>query len=302
MNEIGRRITDKIIEIHGSSDFVIAFLPYKRSMWNSMESVYSECRAAGAKVYCIPLPYYRMKGRKVIDKPDYDIAYFDGAQDIFYLPLLDLDYLVIHYPYNGNNTVTNMYPEYYTENLRQYGKVIYIPYTCSSGRQFRVQPGIANIDYAFLPSESDAELFIKEWAEMGVDFTGRVFGYGSPKMDAIQKCPEGTATLVLNSLAPFLRAPFDKLFQYKAVILEELGAGRQVIFRPHPLLAQTIKSLRPDTELSYRDFISWLHEHNVELDDSEELESTLSRAGYLISDWSSVLEMWISTGREYKVL
>ena len=49
MNEIGKRIADKLAEIHGSRDFSIAFLPYKRSMWNSMESVYTECWSSGAR-------------------------------------------------------------------------------------------------------------------------------------------------------------------------------------------------------------------------------------------------------------
>ena len=302
MNEIGKRITEELIRISNGTDFSIAFLPYKRSMWNSMSSVYAECKAAGATAYCLPMPYYRMKGRRDIDRTDWDIRYFTEAQDIALLEVIDLDYLVIHYPYDSNNIVTSMLPEYHTERLKKYGKVIYIPYTCTSGRQFRVQPGIANVDYAFLPTEADAETFISEWAELGVDFTGRAFGYGSPKMDVIPKLSHGSATLVLNSLAPFLYNPLWKIEQYKAVMAEELNAGHDVIFRPHPLLRQTIKSIRPDMGLLYRDLVAWIHDQNIYLDEDEDLENTLAHTGYLISDPSSVLEMWISTGREYRVL
>lgn len=302
MNEVGKAITNKLIEIHGSRDFTIGFLPYKRSMWNCMSSVYAECKAAGATVYCLPIPYYRMKGRRVVDRMDYEREYFSEAQPISLLEVVDLDYLVIHYPYDSNNVVTNMLPEYYTEQLKKYGEVIYIPYTCTSGRQFRVQPGIANVDYAFLPSEADAVAFVQEWAELGVDFSGRVFGYGSPKMDIIPKLPRGSATLVLNSLAPFLYSPVWKMNQYKSVMMEELEKGHEVIFRPHPLLSQTIKSIQPDMGLLYRDLISWIHNHDVFLDEGEDLENTLAHTGYLISDPSSVLEMWKSTGREYRVL
>ena len=299
MNEIGKRISNKIIELYGSSNFTIGFLPYKRSMWNSMESVYQECRNAGAISYILPLPYYLMPDKTIVCENEL----FPEALDISLLGKISFDFLVIHYPYDGNNKVTSMLPEYYTAELRNYGKVVFIPYSCTPGIFTRLHKGLANIDYAFLCSEAERDAFIGEWAEHGVDFTGRVFGFGSPKMDAAQKCSRGSATLVINSLAPFLSAPFVRLQAYQHVITNEIGRGRKVIFRPHPLLRQTIKSMRPDTEEAYNSFISWCDTRdNVTVDESENLEQAFEAADYLISDPSSVLEMWISTGREYTII
>lgn len=303
MNEIGKRITKKLIEIHGSSDFAIAFLPYKRSMWNSMESVYEECKAAGAMAYCIPIPYYRLKGHKEIERIDSDQELFENAVETSILKKVAWDFVVIHYPYDNNNLVTRMLPTYHTAELRNYGKVVYIPYSCTNMRQLRVQPGIANADYVFLGSDAEAMSFIHEWRNMDVDFNGRVFGYGSPKMDAMQKCSCGSATLVINSLGPYLAAPFIKIQAYQRVITDEIDRGRNVIFRPHPLLRQTIKSMRPDTEEAYNEFVEWCKaQENVIYDETEDLEHALEQADYLVSDTSSVLEMWQSTGRKYKVL
>ena len=299
MNEIGKKITRKLIEIHGGTDFVIGFLPYKRSMWNSMESVYQECLNTGAVAYVLSLPYYLMPEKEVVCEREL----FPEALDISLLGKISFDYLVIHYPYDGHNKVTSMLPEYYTAELRNYGKVIFIPYSCTPGIFTRLHSGLANIDYAFLCSEAECDAFISEWAAHGVDFTGRVFGYGSPKMDAIQKCSRGSATLVINSLAPYLYAPFVKIDAYRRVITNEIERGRKVIFRPHPLLRQTIKSMRPDTAEAYSEFIKWCNEQeNVIVDETENLEQALEEADYLISDPSSVLEMWQSTGREYTVL
>lgn len=299
MNEIGKNITDKLIEIHGSTDFVIGFLPYKRSMWNCMESVYEECLKSGAVAYIMPLPYYLMPDKTVVVEYDY----FPKTYSLDLLGKISFDFLVIHYPYDGNNKVTSMLPKYYTAELRNYGKVIFIPYSCTPGIFTRLHAGLANIDYAFLRSEEECEAFIAEWAEHGVDFSGRVFGYGSPKMDAMQKCSCGSATLVINSLAPYLYAPFVRIDAYRRVITNEIERGRKVIFRPHPLLRQTIRSMRPDTEAEYNKFIAWCEsQDNVRIDESEDLEGALSSADYLISDPSSVLEMWQSTGREYTVL
>ena len=307
MNEIGKRITDKLIEINGSKNFSIAFLPYKRSMWNSMESVYTECWSSGITSRVIPLPYQRIVDGKV-ESIDCDRDKFMAqALDVSALEKEHFDFLVIHYPYDDKNKVTRMCPEYHTAQLRKYGKLVYIPYSCTNLRQLRVQPGIANIDYAFLGSEAEADAFVSEWAELGVDFSGRVFGYGSPKMDAIAKLEQGKGeyltTLVINSLGPFLSAPVRRLELYRHHISNEIGRGRRVIFRPHPLLRQTIKSMRPDMMDAYNQFISWCETRDlVEVDETEYLEEALEQADYLISDPSSVLEMWISTGREFTII
>ncbi len=299
MNEIGKRITQKIIELHGSSNFTIGFLPYKRSMWNSMESVYQECLKTDAAACILPLPYYLMPDKEVVCEREL----FPEALDISLLGKISFDYLVIHYPYDGNNRVTSMLPEYYTAELRNYGKVIFIPYSCTTGIFTRLHAGLANIDYAFLRSETECNNFIREWQTRGVDFSGRVFGFGSPKMDSIKKCSHGSATLVINSLAPYLYAPFVRIDAYRRVITNEIGRGRKVIFRPHPLLRQTIKSMRPDTEEAYNEFVEWCKaQENVTFDESEDLENALEQADYLVSDPSSVLEMWMSTGREYTVI
>ena len=302
MNDIGKRITDKIIQIHGGKDFTIAFLPYKRSMWNSMESVYEECKAAGARTYIMPLPYLRKTEQPGEEHEILDKDIFERATSITLLPEFHTDYLVIHYPYDGNNKVTSMLEKYYTANLRKFGKVIYIPYSCTNMRQLRVQPGIANVDYAFLGSEAEAEAFIREWRELGVDFTGRAFGLGSPKMDTIKKLSLGSATVIINSLGPFLSDPYYRMLKYTEAARDEREKGREVIFRPHPLLRQTIYSMRPDTETNYLAMLKIMENDGVEIDETENLEGTLRRANYLISDPSSVLEMWTNAGRRYRVI
>lgn len=301
MNEVGKRITAKLIDIHGSSDFAVAFLPYKKSMWNSMESVYEECRAAGAMAYCIPIPYYRLKGRGEIERIDSDQDLFKDAADTSLLQKVAWDFVVIHYPYDNNNLVTRMLPTYHTSELRNYGKVVYIPYSCTNMRQLRVQPGIANVDYVFLGSDAEAVSFIDEWKDIGVDFTGRVFGYGSPKMDAMQKLDSGFTTLVINSLGPFLVSPMKRIGMYRDAIQEEIQT-KMVVFRPHPLLRQTIKALRPEAENEYNRFLDWVKQIGGIVDESEDLEGALACADYLISDPSSVLEMWASAGRKFRVL
>ena len=61
--------------------------------------------------------------------------------------------------------------------------------------------------------------------------------------------------------------------------------------------------MRPDTMAAYDKFIAWCETRDfVVVDESEYLEDALEQADYLISDPSSVLEMWQSTGREYTII
>ena len=170
----GHKITDKLAEIHGNEDFNIAFLPYKRSMWSSMKSVYESCK--NAHIY--PLPYYLINHKGLVERLAKDN--FDNAEDI--KTLKKADFLVIHYPYDSHNAVTQMLPQYYIRNLKRFGKVIYIPYARVGLDFLWNQPGLGYVDYVFLNTEEDSERFKALWKSKGVDFEGRAFGLGSPKL------------------------------------------------------------------------------------------------------------------------
>ena len=319
MNEIGRKIVDKLIEIHGSTDFTIAFLPYKRSMWNSMESVYQECIVSGIDAHCMPIPYYRMKEEYQVDYIDSDFDLFgEIAEPVELLEDLDPDYVAIHYQYENRNKVTNMLPEFFTAAIKErYDcKIIYLPYGIYGNQSwFSLQPGCRHIDYGFLEDENAVNLFITGWQTQGVDFTGRVFAFGSPKLDAARKIskaiPEEWAdiignryvTLLCNSLGPYLSDPYEHILMYTLEVKNITEGGGAVIFRPHPLLATTIKSMVPGTEWRY---IQMLNEFrgmpHVIVDDSEYLERALCAADELVSDPSSVLAMWRKTGKPWRIL
>lgn len=318
MNEIGRKITDKLIEIHGGTGFKIAFLPYKRSMWNSMQSVYEECKASGIEVHCMPIPYYRMKENKQIDCIDSDFDLFGQiAERIEDLEDIHPDYIAIHYQYQDHNKVTNMLPEYFTKALkdRYDAKIIYLPYGLYGGKGwFSLQPGCRDIDYGFLEDDNAAEMFIAGWKTQGIDFTGRVFGFGSPKLDAMGKLTKEipdewadmirgrSVTLLCNSLSAFLTNHDAAIDRYESTVIRELYDGHAVIFRPHPLLRQTIRSMRPDAEARYDLFLEKLRLNDVIIDESEYLERALGIADRLISDPSSVAGMWMQTSKPCEVL
>lgn len=321
MNEIGRKIADKLIEIHGSTDFTIAFFPYKRSMWNSMESVYEECIKSGVDAHCMPIPYYRMRENKKIDYIDTDYDLFgDIAEPYQNLDDMNPRFIAIHYQYDGNNLVTNMLPEFYTNaiKMRYNCDIIMLPYGIAADYRTRrdgnLAPGCINVDYMFCASEDDRQGCINTWANYGIDYSKRAFGFGSPKIDAVLKATrdipdewkdaigDRKVILLVNSLGPYLERPFEKITLYARIIQDEVDKGNAVIFRPHPLLRTTIKSMRPDTEVTYQKLIRKIkNTDHVILDESEYPERAMGIADYMISDMpSSMVVMWRATNKPYE--
>ncbi len=107
------------------------FLPYKASMWDSMESVWkaadedSDCDA-----YVIPIPYY--------DKnPDgsFGKEHYEGNQYPDYVPITRYDtydfetrqpdIIFIHNPYDECNYVTSVHPFFYSKNLKLFTNHMY---------------------------------------------------------------------------------------------------------------------------------------------------------------------------------
>ena len=111
------------------------FLPYKASMWDSLESVW---KAADEDAYCdayvIPIPYYdknpdgsfREMHYEADQYPDYvPITRYDEFDFAKHRP----DMIYIHNGYDNWNLVTSVHPDFFSGNLKKYTeKLIYIPY------------------------------------------------------------------------------------------------------------------------------------------------------------------------------
>jgi hypothetical protein len=111
------------------------FLPYKASMFDSLESIYLAAeRDPDCDAYVVPIPYYdkTSDGKfgemhcedaeypaniKITDRREYDIE--SRHPDVIF----------IHNPYDANNYVTSVHPDYYCEKLRGLtDMLVYVPY------------------------------------------------------------------------------------------------------------------------------------------------------------------------------
>ena len=188
----------------------IVFLPYKKSMWDSLESVWKAASedAEYCNAYVIPIPYYDRN-------PDKSLGEMHCERDLFPkdVPTLnwedvDLaawhpDAIFIHSPYDGMNNVTCVKETYWSENLRKCtDKLVYIPYYVSAEPDtentgsmdaiapFALVPGVLNADMVIVQSEAVKEAFVRALLDRTnckdrSYWEKRILGIGSPKFDKI---------------------------------------------------------------------------------------------------------------------
>ena len=217
----------------------MVFLPYKVSMWDSLESVW---RAASedpeCEAYVMPIPYYERNA-----KGEFAIEHYEGNQFPEDVPVVNYqdydlmerkpDVVFIHNPYDQYNYVTSIHPSYYIPELKKCGcKVVYIPYYISAevnpdsievqkGREgYIVTPGVLYSDMVFVQSENVKRLFVnvleKQVSDVGRRYwEERIFGLGSPKLDRVHNVKRN------DTLLPE---------KWKMLIYTEDGIRKKVIF------------------------------------------------------------------------
>ena len=116
----------------------IVFLPYKASMWDSLESVWMAARDRDdIDCYVVPIPFYDVL-------PDNSLGNIHYEGDLYpdYVPITSYlkysietrrpDVIFFHNPYDENNRVTRIPERYYSRNLKKYtDMLVYIPYFVS---------------------------------------------------------------------------------------------------------------------------------------------------------------------------
>lgn len=251
--KISKKIRKQLIELQDGIKYdlpedkkEIVFLPYKASMWDSLESVWKAADAdPDCDAYVIPIPYF--------DKnPDgsFREGHYEGDQYPKNVPITrydeyDLeerhpDVIYIHNPYDEYNHVTSVHPYFYSRNLRNYtDKLVYIPYfilseiepdnqTAIDGmKHFCFTPGTIYANQVIVQSENMRQIYINEYIkaakemELGGEHVDRRFlekkflGTGSPKFEKI-----------LNTKKEDLEIPAEWL----RIIEKPDGSWRKIVF------------------------------------------------------------------------
>lgn len=217
----------------------VVFLPYKASMWDSLESVWKAAdEDPNCDAYVIPIPYY--------DKnPDgsFSEMHYEGDQYPKYVPVTNYeeydfenrkpDIIYIHNPYDEANFVTSVHPFFYARNLKRFTeKLVYIPYfilgeispddeqAVKNMEPFCILPGVVYADKVIVQSEDMRRIYInilsKAFDEKSRPmWEQKILGLGSPKIDK-----------VLNTKKEDLEIPEDWL----KIIRKPDGGYKKIVF------------------------------------------------------------------------
>lgn len=293
----------------------LVFLPYKASMWDSLESIWQAAVAdkEHCNAYVVAIPYADLT-------PEHTAKEWHCEKELFpkYVPVLDFrtvnlekmhpDVIFIHNPYDGTNRVTSVDSHYYSSELKKYTEtLVYVPYFVSGPGitpALCQAPGIVNADYVIVESQVVKTRY--EWYYPDKRFSSDKFRVlGSPKYDKVKNGTKKTyplpeawrrrvmekkiilyntslgAVLEVGEIANTkLRAVFDFFRRRKDVVLW---------WRPHPLMKATLDSMRPQMAVAYRKLEKEYCEGNWGIyDDTPDVTRAVIWADAYYGDASSV--------------
>ena len=185
------------------------FLPYKASMWDSLESVW---RAAeedpNCHAYVIPIPYFDKNPDGTFREEHYEADLYPEYVPITHYNEYDFagrrpDLIFIHNPYDNYNYVTSVHPFFYSENLKKYtDQLVYIPYfilrevdpenqeAVESIAHFCTTPAVIYADKVIVQYEDMRKIYVNVMTEYARNsrltreyWEEKILGLGSPKVD-----------------------------------------------------------------------------------------------------------------------
>ena len=311
--------------IEGKAEIV--FLPYKASMWDSMESIWKAAyQDSSCSAYVVPIPYYDRESGGMFGK-----MHYEGNDLPEYVPIVDYkdydiatrepDIIYFHNPFDQYNHITSVHPAFYSSNLKKYtDMLVYVPYFISTTYErleafanAQITTGAINANKIIAQSDIHKDMFVKA----GLDEM-KILVTGSPKADAAldmdkyklkipwdwQSKLQDKKVIILNSTIGSLLGENDYIVKLKKTIDKLiLHDNIALIWRPHPLFEATILSMRPQFYDEYKNMILEMeNSQNVILDFSSDAYTAMAISDGMISDLSSLACQYFITGKPVLML
>lgn len=320
-----------------SEQYEIVFLPYKASMWDSFESVWKAANEdPDCLCYVVPIPYYNRNVDGSLAEMNYEGNLFPQYVSITDYRSYELesypDAIFIHNPYDDGNRITSIHPDYYSERLKQFTKVlVYIPYFISMGdvqKHLCITSGVRFADKVIVQSEKVRETYIKTIYKFETENHCKgLFGnlkqkfqaLGSPKVDKVVTTiaesltlPETWQKLICDlnggrkrvllyntSIASQLEYREDFILKIKWVLKKmEKEQDLVLLWRPHPLAMETYASMQPELGQNYQKIVKYYKEAGWGIyDDTADVNRAIAISDALYGDPSSLAELYKVTGK-----
>lgn len=323
----------------------VVFLPYKASMWDSLESIWKAAdEDPDCDAYVIPIPYYDKNPDGSFRELHYEGGEYPKDVPIVWYEDYDFetrrpDMIFIHNPYDDCNIVTSVHPFFYSKNLKKFtDKLVYVPYfilgeidphnsdELKGIEKFCLVPGVVHADQVIVQSEDMRQAYINVLTEF-MSGQGRSRGYwekkilglGSPKVDKVLSTrkedleipeewmkvirkPDGSWKKII-----FYNTTVTALLYYNEQYLEKMRDVFRVFYenrdevtllwRPHPLFAATIESMRPELGERYKCIVeAYKRDRWGIYDDTSDMDRAIVLSDGYYGDWSSVMHLCQKVG------
>lgn len=315
------------------------FLPYKASMWDSLESLWKKAAAdESCETFVIPIPYFDKNPDGSLGRMHYEGEQYPEEVPVTSWREYDMaarrpDVIYIHNPYDECNLVTSIHPDFYAKEIKEYtDMLVYVPYfTCINDvvqEEFCILPGTIWANQIILQSEAVREKYIEifhRWEDsQGCrDAFGKAeekfVALGSPKFDKVISAkredyvlPEEWRRLIERedgsrrkvvlyntTLGAMLRDTEEMLAKIRNVF-EVFRNQKEVVllWRPHPLLRETLCSMRSRTVLEYDEIVERYRKEAWGIyDDTADMYQAITVSDAYYGDNSSVVELYKRTGK-----
>ena len=357
LNKIYKNLRQKLIRAANSlkNDVPVrkevVFLPYKASMWDSLESVWKAAdEDENCDAYVIPIPYYDKNPDGSFREMHYEADQYPGYVPITRYDTYDFeqrrpDMIYIHNAYDQWNLVTSIHPDFFSVNLKKYTeKLIYIPYfvldevdpdneqAVENVKHFCFMPGIINADKVIVQSEDMKRIYIKEYLRAAKEhrlqgkhldrtyLEQKFLGLGSPKYDRVCATNRQDLDIPLRWLQVIEKADgsWKKIIFYNTGIAALLTHNEKwvdkiehvlrtfrenqdevaLLWRPHPLIESTMKSMRPEV---LRKFMAIKEDYITQgwgiYDETADVDRAVVLSDAYYGDVSSVVQLYRQTGK-----
>ncbi|MDL2279612.1 hypothetical protein LJC15_02985 [Desulfovibrio sp. OttesenSCG-928-G11] len=314
----------------------VLFLPYKASMWDALASVWRAAASdphCSARI--VPLPFRAKNPDGSLGPLHCEKDLFPQNLPLEDWRDCDLearrpDIIFIHNPFDANNLVTSVPPAFYSERLKNCTDLlVYIPYFVTSEGHLTpgyIMAGIVHAHKVIVESEDIRQRYIFSYKLFEQDNNcqgcfgqaeSKFVALGSPKFDAVDEAarqekspellrlverPDGLRRPVvlynttLTSLLDNTPLALRRILKVFACFKKRNDA--LLLWRPHPLSAETLRAMRPALAESYLGLVDIYRREAFGLyDDSPDLHRAIAVSDAYYGDWSSLVGLYRHTGK-----
>ncbi len=248
------------------------------------------------------------------------------------------DMIFIHNPYDHCNHATSVDPVFYSKNLKKFtDNLIYVPYfvfdeispnnqqAIESIEHFCMLPGVINADKVIVQSENIRQIYVNVLTKVAGEATrgywkNKILGLGSPKVDKILntkseelQIPEEWLNIIRKPDGSWKRIVFyntsiGALLQHSGKMLDKMEDVFKVfkerqkevalLWRPHPLIKETLEAMRPQLWKKYQELVVRYQEEGWGIyDGTTDMDKAVVLSDAYYGDGSSIVALYKLTGK-----